>query len=203
MHCLESDRHQVMKTVIAVTEADFDGEAQLLRPARGANLKRSSWLSQLVQCLFIVSVTILSYLIITQYGLQTVKVVGNSMTPTLGDTHFYILNRLVYLVRSPQPTDVVVIRDPEDHGFCVKRVIARAGDSVSIRNGKVFVNDKPLNEPYLPQGTPTYPNGKTREQMFRLSENEFFVLGDNRMNSADSRTYGPVPRNHILGQLIY
>jgi signal peptidase I len=192
-----------MKTAFAVTDSTFGESTPAANPGVIVNARRATLTSQLVQCLFILSVALLSYLVITHFVLQTVKVVGESMTPTLQDTRLYVLNRMVYFFRSPQPADVVVIRDPADHGFCVKRIIARAGDVVAIHHGKVFVNNHPLNEPYLPQGTPTYPNGSGQEQLFQLAANEFFLLGDNRLNSSDSRTYGPVTRDYILGQVIY
>jgi len=123
------------------------------------------------------------------------------MAPTLQNSRLYILNRFIYLIHPPQPADIVVLRDPKDKGWCVKRVIAKAGDTVFIQQGQVFVNHTPLREPYLPQGTRTYANGNVREQTFQLGEKEFFVLGDNRMNSADSRTYGPISQDQILGRV--
>ncbi len=148
-------------------------------------------------------VTFACYLLITHFLLQTVKVIGGSMTPTLRHSQLYLLNRFAFYLRTPQPNDVVVLRDPGDHGFSVKRVIARPGDEVLIRGGRVFINGTALYEPYLPKGTPTYPDAGSREQVFKCAPNQFFVLGDNRMNSADSRCYGPISKGDILGLLVY
>jgi signal peptidase I len=96
----------------------------------------------------------------------------------------------------------VVISDPDDHGFSVKRVIATEGETVMLKSGKVYVNGKELNEPYLPAGSVTWGSTKTGDQFFNLGENEYFVLGDNRKVSIDSREYGPVPEENILGLIL-
>ncbi len=192
-----------MKRVVAAFGTEFGKMPWVAKSATPSGTKQPSLIAQLTQCLFVASVAVLSYLVITHYCLQTVQVVGRSMAPTLENARVYMLNRLVYVLHAPQPSDIVVLRDPDEQGFSVKRVIARAGDLVTIRSGKVFLNNQPLSEPYLPAGTPTYPYSQAHEQTFRLSQNEFFVLGDNRMNSADSRTYGPVTRDHILGRVVH
>jgi len=151
-----------------------------------------------------------SYLFISQYLLQSVQVVGVSMSPTLKNSGFYLLNRGVYLIRDPQPKDIVVIRDPLDQSFSVKRIIARPGDAVYLKDGRIYVNGQALVEPYLPEGMPTFVSAKRTKQgikperdTYLLGKNEYFLLGDNRLNSADSRVYGPVPRQNILGAIIH
>jgi len=149
-----------------------------------------------------VALAFLSYFIISHFFFQSVRVVGRSMVPTLRDSQQYLLNRWIYHFRAPQRTEVVVIRDPTDHGFSVKRIIGVAGDSIYLKGGSVYVNGRRLNEPYLEVSTPTYPYGRTQEQLVVCGKNQYFVLGDNRMNSADSRTYGPITRNSILGMIV-
>jgi signal peptidase I len=136
-----------------------------------------------------------------RYILQTVQVAGCSMSPTLLDAKCYLLNRVVYLIRDPEAKEIVVLQDPEDKSYAVKRIVARPGDGVYMANGCLFVNGKLLQEPYLEPGTKTYTSPRYRAQMWICGVNQYFVLGDNRNNSVDSRAYGAVPRRNILGMV--
>jgi signal peptidase I len=142
------------------------------------------------------------YLSISRCLVQTIEVVGESMLPTLQPGNHYILNRWAFHNIGPQRGDVVVIRDPADHGFSVKRVIALGGESVHFVDGKVLVNGELLKEPYLKPGTYTFTYSKAREQFITVGENEYFVLGDNRLASIDSRAYGTVAGKDVLGRVV-
>jgi|SRR5882762_8958147 len=172
-------------------------------PAASKALRRGpSLLRQTFQCLCVGVLALASYLIISQYFVTTVEVVGSSMIPTLRNADHYLLNRWVYHFRQPQRKEVVVLRDPSGGCFAVKRVIGVAGDSVYLKDGFVYLNGQKLDEPYLERNTPTFANGKLKDQLILCGKDQFFVLGDNRMNSADSRIYGPVPRDNILGLVV-
>jgi signal peptidase I len=134
-----------------------------------------------------------------RYIIQSVQVVGASMSPTLPNAKCYLLNHLVYLMREPKPEEIVVLRDPVTNGYAIKRIVARPGDSVYVKGGQLFVNGKLLPEPYLERGTKTYAGPNYRSQMWVCGLNQYFVLGDNRNNSTDSRIYGAVSRQNILG----
>lgn len=136
-----------------------------------------------------------------RYLLQTVQVDGLSMSPTLPNEKCYLLNRIVYMIREPKTKDIVVLKDPETQGFAIKRIIARPGESVFMVGGKVFVNGSLVSESYLEKNTMTFTAGQYRAAMWVCGENQYFVLGDNRDNSADSRVYGVVPRQNILGMV--
>jgi signal peptidase I len=171
--------------------------------ARNARTPLQSILKQGWQFLVVGAMAVASYFFISHFFLQSVRVVGRSMVPTLFDSEHYILNRWIYYVRSPRQSDIVVLRDPSDNGYSVKRVIAAPGDSIYLKDGGVYLNGCKLKEPYLSPGTPTFTESKYRSQLILCGKGQFFVLGDNRMNSIDSRTYGPVPRKNILGPLVW
>jgi len=156
---------------------------------------RAAW-----QGLVLLALSFACYYLISNYLLQSVRVVGSSMVPTLANSDSYLLNRWIYLVRDPRVSEVVVLKDPMDGGFSVKRVVAVPGDKVLIKGGKIFLNGAELHEAYLPPSTLTFTEHK--EVSFVCSGSQFFVLGDNRNNSVDSRAYGPVPRKNILGMIV-
>ena len=176
-------------------------EVSVATDAKGGGL---AWtiITRLFQSACIVALSVASYFLISHFFVQSVKVVGMSMVPTLADSQHYLLNRWIYFFRTPKPQEVVVLRDPSDNGFSVKRVIAVSGDSVYLSNGQVYVNGKQLKEPYLVPGTTTFTDSKSKDQLVKCGKDQFFVLGDNRMNSIDSRFYGPVPRRNVLGLIV-
>jgi signal peptidase I len=155
-----------------------------------------------VQWTVLVGLVCLSYFAFSRVGVQVVEVMGESMAPTLHPADHYLLKKWVYLFRAPQRNEVVVLSDPDDHGFSVKRIVATEGETVVLRNGKVFVNGAELDEPYLPSGMLTFGRTGPGEQVFRCGRDEYFVLGDNRSVSVDSRSYGPVPKQNILGLIL-
>jgi signal peptidase I len=150
----------------------------------------------------IVMLSIGCYFVISHYFIESVQVVGESMVPTLAADNHYLLNRWAFHSRDPQTGDVVVLRDPADQGISVKRIVATAGQSILFKDGKVFINGKPLNEPYLLPDTHTYTYSQAKEQFITCGKDQFFVLGDNRLKSIDSRVYGAVPRDNILGLVV-
>jgi signal peptidase I len=163
---------------------------------------RSRTIRQVYRCLAAAAVAVTSYWVISRFVVQSVEVVGQSMVPTLRDSGRYLLNRWVYYLRPPRRADIVVLRDPANGRMAVKRIIGVPGDWVYLRDGRVRLNGQELEEPYLPPSTPTFPEGNLPKQWLRCANNEYIVLGDNRRNSTDSRSYGPVARRDLLGRIF-
>jgi signal peptidase I len=184
------------------TPESVSSSQPILASAAKSPSRQRSLLQQSGQAATLLACALASYFLISHFLVQSVRVVGVSMVPTLQDSQFYLLNRWILHVRRPHRSEIVVLRDPLDGGFAVKRVIAVAGDSVYLSGGAIYVNGEKLVEPYLPDGTLTFCNPRLKEQLIKCELGQYFVLGDNRANSLDSRVYGPVSRRDILGLLI-
>jgi signal peptidase I len=165
-----------------------------------------AWSFWLLKQIWIVTILaglgMVSYQLITHFVFQSVQVDGQSMSPTLQNSGSYWLNRFAYFRGEPRPSDIVALKDPKDDTLVVKRIIALPGQSVYLNHGKVYVDSQPLAEPYLPGKTLTFACEKNESEFFVMGRDEFFVLGDNRNNSTDSRIFGPVPRQNILGKVM-
>jgi len=148
-----------------------------------------------------ITLSSLSYWLVSHFVVQSVQVLGDSMYPTLINSGHYWLDRYSYLVSEPRRDDIVAVRDPQDNSLLVKRIIALPGQSVCLIDGKVYVDGQLLNEPYLLPGTPTYAYDKNGNEFISYGD-KYFVMGDNRNVSLDSRVFGAVPRQDILGKLI-
>lgn len=148
-----------------------------------------------VQTLF--SAAVYATLIVT-FGFQVARVDGLSMAPTLEDHDRLIVNKLVYELGDPRPGDIVMLYYPVNpEKMFVKRVIAKEGDSVRLVDGHVYVNDLPLHDDYVPEEFRSHDDwGPTVVQ-----QGYYFVMGDNRNNSSDSRSWGPVPKKYIVGKV--
>lgn len=172
-------------------------------PSGGNHPRSSSAIHQIFQCLVVGVLAFVSYFLISHYILQSVQVAGLSMWPTLHNADRYFLNRWIYDIRAPKRGEIVVLRDPTDGAYCVKRVVALPGETLHLKNGRLFVNGKLLSEPYLPFGVKTFTPDKVQDKLIQIGSDKYFVLGDNRNDSFDSRYYGAIPRQNILGVLIH
>ena len=151
--------------------------------------------------LLIVFLAIPAYFAVSRFVVTAVVIQGRSMMPTLKDGEHYYLNRWGYLLLSPKRGDIVVIKDPGHEDFAVKRIVAQPFDWINLKNGAVYVNGGKLDEPYLTKGTRT-DAPDLKEKWIQLGRDQYYMLGDNRENSEDSRFYGRVMREHIIGQVM-
>ncbi|MGH9385003.1 MAG: signal peptidase I [Vicinamibacterales bacterium] len=143
------------------------------------------------------SAAVYATLIVT-FGFQVARVEGQSMAPTLADQDRLIVNKLRYRLTSPQRGEIVMLYytlNP-DKSF-VKRVIAEEGDTVRIVDGRVYVNDVMLADEYVPAEYRSHDDWGPQV----IPEGFYFVLGDHRNNSSDSRHWGMVPKKYILGKV--
>jgi signal peptidase I len=153
---------------------------------------------QIPLLIFVLLLSAFSYFVFSHYVLMSVEITGTSMSPTLFNGERYILFRCPYLWRAPRQGEIVVIKDPEDHGLSIKRIVALPNDVIEIRSDGVFVNHNKLPEPYLASFA-SFETCAAPVKPVHLGSDDYYVLGDNRGRSADSRSYGPVSRKDILG----
>lgn len=142
----------------------------------------------------------ISFLLFSRFVMATVIIDGASMEPTFRSGDRCLLNRVAPLIGSIDRGDMVVLKDRGDNDFAIKRIVGLPNDEVVIRKGAVFINGERLEERYLAPLTQTWtPAGESR---FKLGPENFFVLGDNREVSEDSRYYGPVSSKVLLGVVM-
>jgi signal peptidase I len=145
----------------------------------------------------LVSAAVYATLIVT-FGFQVARVDGLSMAPTLEDHDRLIVNKLVYEIGDPRPGDIVMLYYPlNPEKMFVKRVIAREGDTVRIVDGRVSVNDIPLHDEYVPAEFRSHDDWGPQV----IQQGYYFVMGDHRNNSSDSRHWGQVPKKYIVGKV--
>jgi signal peptidase I len=146
----------------------------------------------------LISLAVSAFFIIFLY--QPVKVEGTSMMPTLEDQERVFINKFVYRLEPIERGDVVVFRYPRDTSKSyIKRVIGVAGDRVRIENGQVYVNGEALDEDYVPSD---YADARSYGEVV-VPANSFFVLGDHRTMSNDSRDFGTVNDRFIYGKAVF
>ena len=143
------------------------------------------------------SAAVYATLIVT-FGFQVARVEGQSMAPTLADQDRLIVNKLRYRLTSPQRGDIVMLYYPlnPDKSF-VKRVIAEEGDTVRVVDGRVYVNDVPVRDDFVPAEYRSHDDWGPQV----IPEGYYFVMGDHRNNSSDSRHWGFVPKKYIIGKV--
>jgi signal peptidase I len=167
------------------------GEAASARPSTASSLLR-----ELVE---VVVLAVILYFGIS-FAVQAVHVEGLSMFATLDDNDYLIANKIDYRLHAPQRGDIIILRPPTDNSKdFIKRIIALPGERLLISDGIVYINGHKLDEPYLPEAWTTLNNwgGPDGEV---VPPNDYFVMGDNRNRSQDSRIFGFIGRDRIDGK---
>jgi signal peptidase I len=138
--------------------------------------------------------------IIIVFLYQPVTVEGTSMAPLLSDQERIFINKFVYRFEPIHRGDVVVFWYPLDRSESfIKRVVGLPGETLEIRDGKLFINGNRIREPYVP---PSYFDDSSYGPI-KIPPHEYFVMGDHRDSSNDSRIFGPVPRKYIYGEAVF
>ena len=176
-----------------VPQSTPDAKSEKTRPANRAATFFAAWVRDLI-----ISLAISAFIIVFLY--QPVKVEGTSMMPSLDDQERIFINKFVYRIEPIQHGDIIVFRYPRDPAKSfIKRVIGVAGDHVRIDDGRVYLNGKELVEDYVPRA---YDDNRSYPDVV-VPPDSYFVLGDHRSLSNDSRDFGPVDASYIYGKAVF
>jgi signal peptidase I len=187
---MTEDREKIVETEEQKGQEPDHGPDGTPAAAKGG---MSSWLRDMV-----VSVVVSAFIIIFLY--QPVRVEGTSMLPMLEDQDRLFINKMAYKIGDIHRGDVVVFLYPHDHTKSyIKRVIALPGDDLRIDHGRVYVNGRVIEEKYVPA---QYADDRSQPGLV-VPDNEYFVMGDHRSISSDSRDFGPVERDLIYGKAAF
>jgi signal peptidase I len=167
--------------------------------ATAAPVKASTATSLLRELAEVVVLAVILYFGIS-FAVQAVHVEGLSMFATLDDNDYLIANKIDYRLHAPQRGDIIILRPPTDNSKdFIKRIIALPGERILISDGIVYINGHKLDEPYLPEAWTTLNNLYGPDGTV-VPPNDYFVMGDNRNRSQDSRTFGFINRDAIDGR---
>lgn len=150
------------------------------------------------------------FLILYLFIMQPHQVNGLSMYPNYENGDYLLTDKVSYKTGTPQRGDVVVFHAPEA-AQCptgtgcdfIKRVLGLPGESVEVKDNGIWVNGHKLTEPYIPEENYTRPGAFTQNRIITLGQNEYFVSGDNRPHSSDSRAWGPITPKEIVGKAFF
>jgi signal peptidase I len=160
-----------------------------------AQIRRSHVLREIVETVLLTAAIFL----VVNAATGRFRIEGDSMEPNLHNGEYVLIDKISYLLHPPERGDVVVFTPPNNERDYIKRVIGLPGDTVEVKGGQIYVNGVALDEPYLQQVI-------LRNEPARVvEEGRYFVLGDNRNNSSDSRSFGTITPQSIVGRawLVY
>jgi len=152
---------------------------------------------------FVISASV--FVVVYLFLMQPHQVKGSSMFPTFKDQEYLLTDKVTYKTRQPKYGDVIVFKAPINENFdFIKRIIATPGQVVMLKGGQVYVDDKALDEYYLPREYTTSPGQFLHDgEPFVVPVGTVMAFGDNRDHSSDSRDWGPVPYRNIVGRVFF
>jgi signal peptidase I len=178
----------------------------------GTSPRRRRWGRALTETAVTILVVVLLAGLVRTFAFQTFFIPTSSMVPTLGVYDRILVQKAFFTWRDVREGDIVVFSHPpldqcsesQQGGDLVKRVIALPGQTIYSSGNNIYINGRPLAEPYLPRYDPLGPPipGASRQHPYRVPPGEFYVLGDNRAISCDSRYWGPVKGSTIIGKVV-
>lgn len=167
-----------------------------IEPEKIEQSKMKEIIGLVIYCIIVV---VIMFFVIKFVGQRTI-VIGDSMNPTLHENENLITDKITYRFKEPKRFDIIVFPYKDNTSkLLIKRIIGMPGETVQIKNGRVYINDHELNETY---GNAIMNDGGVAANAIILGEDEYFVLGDNRNNSQDSRfaSVGNIHRSDIIGR---
>jgi signal peptidase I len=181
------------------TEADGESPVAVNRRRR----RKASRRRNVIEWILVIVGAILVAVLVRTFLVQAFRIPSESMSPTLEKGDRVIVNRLSYKVHDVNRGDIVVFSrparlpaGPDQPDDLIKRVIALPGETVQTKDGSIYIDNRKLNEPYLPKGT----SSRDIETPVTVPAGHVWVMGDNRSNSADSRVFGPIDTDTIVGR---
>jgi len=137
---------------------------------------------------------------IARFAIGNYSILGQSMEPNYREDQRLLVDKITPHLFGYNRGDIVIVHSPMQDIELIKRLIGKPGDTIELRDNRVYVNGEPLNEPYLP---PNANSGPTRGDFkWTLGTDEYFIMGDNRSFSQDSRSFGPVSADRIVGRAL-
>lgn len=192
--CANNKREPTLETVSNQTTPPVEPSVEIKRPP----LRIRGFGREILETLILIGAI---YAIVNLLSVRFI-VEGRSMEPNFHTGQVLMISRVNYMLGDPERGQIVVFNapgKPADEPPYIKRLIGMPGDTVEIREQKVYVNGQELNEPYINE--PCSPSS-CRDNTWVLEANQYFLMGDNRNNSHDSRAFGPVPRERIIGEAL-
>jgi signal peptidase I len=150
------------------------------------------------------------FLVVYLFFMQPHQVNGQSMVPNFQSGEYVLTDKIAYRMRNPERGEVIVFHAPPS-AHCpkgtgcdfIKRVLALPGESVEVKNNGVYVNGAALRESYIPADYQTLAGEFSKNRVITLGINEYFAVGDNRPYSSDSRAWGPIKKDDIVGRAFF